>query len=391
MASLDADRAEIAAAIHRHKSNGPTTPPPTWLDRDEILARISFASWLNRDIPPLDRLLGDLLTTTTRMMLVAPTGLGKTNLALAIATVIPLGADFLHWRGAGRPRRALYIDGEMSERLMKQRVVDAARRAGMSEENIALLQANLFIVNRADFTDLPPLNTEAGQQYIDHIIEMIDGVDLIVFDNVQALTTGDMLDPVEWQKILGWMQKLTGQHIGQLWIHHTGHNEQQSYGTKTREWQLDTVALLERVELPAADIAFKIRFTKARERTPDNRADFDEAIITLADDTWSSERSTHVRTAKPTKPQAADRVFELLAEAIAIDGEVVPSNRHVPPDARGVRLDTWRRYCEAGCISEGDPDPVKKAAADRKAFWRASNHLLAARRVGTWREWVWIA
>ena len=83
MASLDADRAEIAAAIHRHKSNGPTTPPPTWLDRDEILARISFASWLNRDIPPLDRLLGDLLTTTTRMMLVAPTGLGKTNLALA--------------------------------------------------------------------------------------------------------------------------------------------------------------------------------------------------------------------------------------------------------------------------------------------------------------------
>jgi RecA-family ATPase len=247
MASLDADRAEIAAAIHRHKSNGPTTPPPTWLDRDEILARISFASWLNRDIPPLDRLLGDLLTTTTRMMLVAPTGLGKTNLALAIATAIPLGADFLHWRGAGRPRRALYIDGEMSERLMKQRVVDAARRAGMSEENIALLQANLFIVNRADFTDLPPLNTEAGQQYIDHIIEMIDGVDLIVFDNVQALTTGDMLDPVEWQKILGWMQKLTGQHIGQLWIHHTGHNEQQSYGTKTREWQLDTVALLERV------------------------------------------------------------------------------------------------------------------------------------------------
>ena len=220
---------------------------------------------------------------------------------------------------------------------------------------------------------------------------MIDGVDLIVFDNVQALTTGDMLDPVEWQKILGWMQKLTGQHIGQLWIHHTGHNEQQSYGTKTREWQLDTVALLERVELPAADIAFKIRFTKARERTPDNRADFDEAIITLADDTWSSERSTHVRTAKPTKPQAADRVFELLAEAIAIDGEVVPSNRHVPPDARGVRLDTWRRYCEAGCISEGDPDPVKKAAADRKAFWRASNHLLAARRVGMWREWVWIA
>jgi superfamily II DNA or RNA helicase len=38
----------------------------------------------DRDIAPLDRLLGDMLSTTTRMMLVAPTGLGKTNIALAI-------------------------------------------------------------------------------------------------------------------------------------------------------------------------------------------------------------------------------------------------------------------------------------------------------------------
>jgi hypothetical protein len=26
-----------------------------------------------------------------------------------------------------------------------------------------------------------------------------------------------------------------------MWLHHTGHNETQSYGTKTREWQMDTV------------------------------------------------------------------------------------------------------------------------------------------------------
>ena len=116
------------------------------------------------------------------------------------------------------------------------------------------------------------------------------------------------------------MQKLTGQHIGQLWIHHTGHNEQQSYGTKTREWQLDTVALLERVELPAADIAFKFRFTKARERTPDNRADFDDVRVALVGNRWQcdaveTQRAGHV---SPLGLKFLDALNNVLAGADAI-------------------------------------------------------------------------
>ena len=30
--------------------------------------------------------------------------------------------------------------------------------------------------------------------------------------------------------------------IGQMWFHHTGHDESKSYGSKAREWQMDTVA-----------------------------------------------------------------------------------------------------------------------------------------------------
>ena len=70
--------------------------------------------------------------------------------------------------------------------------------------------------------------------------------------------------------------------------------------TSTREWQLDTVILLERVELPGADIAFKTEFTKARERTPDNRTDFDEATITLADE--SGVPSAAPMSALPSRP-----------------------------------------------------------------------------------------
>ena len=67
------------------------------------------------------------LSTTSRAVLTAPTGLGKTNFAMALAFAIADGAAFLPWRGSGRAARVLYIDGEMSKRLLKARLADAAR------------------------------------------------------------------------------------------------------------------------------------------------------------------------------------------------------------------------------------------------------------------------
>jgi hypothetical protein len=282
----------------------------------------------------------------------------------------------------------MYVDGEMSQRLMKQRIIDAARRAGLgelSETDLATLQAHLFVVNHADF-DLQPLNTAAGQQFIDQFIELVGGVALVVFDNIQALTVGDPLDPNEWQQVLPWAKQLTNRQIGQLWIHHTGHDESHAYGPKTREWQFDTMLLLERVERPEADIAFKLKFPKSRERTPDNRTDFDDAIVTLADDEWSSERGGD----QPRKRQAVDRVFELLQDELARHGTIPPWNSYIPPDTPCVTEDRWRERCKMGCISKGDPDPVKKAEADRKAFERAGEKLLEGGLIQKHGEWVWI-
>ena len=66
-------------------------------------------------------------------------------------------------------------------------------------------------------------------------------------------------------EILPYVRSMTRRSIGQIWFHHTGHDESRSYGTKAREWQMDIVALMERVDLPGADLAFTLKFTKARE------------------------------------------------------------------------------------------------------------------------------
>lgn len=154
-------------------------------DSEYIRQKLSLDDWLTRDIAERDCLLGELMSTTSRVLLVGPTGLGKTNLVLAIAYAIAGGEPFLHWHAGEGPRRVLFIDGEMPQRLMRSRLEDGSRRLGAKPET-------LFILSREDFPDIPPLNTEAGQKFIDRVIGTLGRVDLIIFDNIQALLSGDM-------------------------------------------------------------------------------------------------------------------------------------------------------------------------------------------------------
>ena len=243
---------------------------------------LSLADWLARDFPPADNLLGELLSTSSRFMLIAASGLGETNFSMAKAFAMAAGEEFLHWRG-GRPCRVLYIDGEMSKRQMTTRLTDAVRRFGGKPETLSVL-------SRADVEDMPPLNAPAGQAYVDAKIKELGGVDFIFFDNVQALLVGDMKEEEAWQDTLPWIKRLTKRRIGQCWVHHTGWDKTRAYGTSTREWQMDTVAVMEAVENSGCDIAFTLTFTKARERGPHNRADFDKVVITLANDQWAIEK-----------------------------------------------------------------------------------------------------
>jgi RecA-family ATPase len=153
---------------------GVTTKPPPIL---------RLADWLERDLPAPDFLLGSWLTTTTRGLLVAPTGIGKTMLGLAICGAVAAGRDFLHW-GGRRPARALFIDGEMSRRLLKQRLIDEVRRLGLKPEG-------LHILSHDDLENFAPFNTPDGQKAIEGIIDEIGGVDLITFDNIMSLVAGD--------------------------------------------------------------------------------------------------------------------------------------------------------------------------------------------------------
>jgi hypothetical protein len=75
--------------------NRPPTPYP-----------LAVTDWLDRPLPEPDRIMGEFLTTTSRIVLNADTGIGKTSFAQALSGHAAAAIDFLHWR-AHRPARVL--------------------------------------------------------------------------------------------------------------------------------------------------------------------------------------------------------------------------------------------------------------------------------------------
>jgi hypothetical protein len=284
--------------------------------------------WHKRTLPPIDRLLGHVLTTTSRGLLSADTGLGKTNLCMAIAVHMAAGKDFLHWR-VYRKARVLYIDGEMSRELYQERILDATRRLGARPSTVNFLSFE-------DLDGFPPLNTEAGIARLNGLIDRLGGFDFIFFDNIMALTTGDQKDELVWTAVLPLVNDLTKRRIGQLWINHTGHDATRSYGSKTKDWRMDTTIHLTAVERADTDVCFQMEFRKARGRRPDNRAEFQDVTIALADDEWTGSVMAKCR-GKPS-PQEA-RVLEILEE-LARGPEGQDYKGH-----RAVHCDKWQTEC----------------------------------------------
>jgi hypothetical protein len=295
---------------------GHPNAPREWksgLKPDFHNAVLSGAEWLKRGLEPPDLVLGEWLSTTSRVMLFAPTGIGKSMFGIAAGMAGAAGHGFLHWQGHG-PKRVLYVDGEMPRILLKERLIGEADRIGG-------MPATFHALSTEDVENFAPLNTEEGQQVIDAIIEKLGGLDLIIFDNIMSLIGGEMKDEESWRNAIPWQKTLTKRRIGQLWVHHTGHDTTKGYGTKTKEWQLDTVIGLQKTDREDIDVCFELEFQKARLRTPVTRNDFRKTVISLEDDQWLASESTGKGNRVDLTP-TAQKYHEALAncDAHLVDG-----------------------------------------------------------------------
>jgi hypothetical protein len=215
------------------------------------LPRLSAADLVAADLPPREPILAPILATKSLALLYGPRGLGKTFVALGIAWAAASGASFLGWQ-APKPRRVLYVDGEMAAIDMQERL----RSLGPAPPALDFMLADLNTGPPAD------LATFEGQN---RLMRSWGHPDLVVLDNLSSLAGFKNGDPDAWNDLQRFLMLQRRFGRAMLLVHHANKKGFQR-GTNRREDVLDVVMSLRRPDdyQPQDGARLEIHFEKAR-------------------------------------------------------------------------------------------------------------------------------
>src|SRR5438445_112534 len=81
-----------------------------------LLRDVTLADFLTMTFSPREYVMEPIIPTKGLALLFASRGIGKTYISLGIGCAVAAGAAFLTWK-APKPRKVLYVDGEMPKEL----------------------------------------------------------------------------------------------------------------------------------------------------------------------------------------------------------------------------------------------------------------------------------
>jgi hypothetical protein len=338
-----------------------------------------LSSWLARKLPPRDYLLGKLLCTTSRWILYGETGIGKTLFALDIAGSVASGNGLLNWDGRDRSARVMYLDGEMPAETFKERMELIGHLYGPD--------LKLYGYNRDVLKDgeMPPLNTPEGQKWLWKEIDAVKP-NLIVFDSIMCLLSGTIGEEESWTPVKPLVRQISSRRIAQIWLHHTGHDPTKGFGTKTREWEMDTVVSFTKADNNAE--AIELKFTKARLRNPQTKEQFVSQIIRRGPDGWISDGSLPPTSAGRSSPDVEHIKSAILAAYDRLADSIAPSPGLNGASVRKVSVNALRDEVKSRGFLDLD-EKGRISGSSRKHFQRAKTHLIANNRLIEHDDAIW--
>jgi putative DNA primase/helicase len=243
-------------------------PPP--------LRVLEVREFLRLELPPREMVLDPILPAKGLGMMFAPRGVGKTHTALSIVHAVASGGAVFRW-SAPKPRKVLYVDGEMPARTLQERVAALVNASELEppEGYLRLIAADLHDEG------LPDLVSEEGQAAIE---AEIAASELLVLDNLSSLyRSGRENEADSWQPVQDFLLRLRRRGVTVLMIHHAGKGGQQR-GTSRREDVLDTIISLRRPAdyRPREGARFEVHVEKARGVTGEALDPF-EALLEVRD------------------------------------------------------------------------------------------------------------
>jgi hypothetical protein len=234
--------------------------------------------------------------------------------------------------------------------------------------------------------EIPPFNTPEGEQWLWREIDRIKP-DLIIFDSIMCLTAGELGDEKAWIVIKPLIRKLTSRRIPQIWLHHTGHNKEQSFGTKTREWEMDTVIMLNKPDDQIDGGCIELRFTKARLRKRHDDPDFANVKITWHENGWRKIGDAMPKSGRAPNDRTQMQRFFLEVYDLLADG-VAASPGHDGKPVRKVKVDRIRDEMKSrGYLDVDDKQSV--TGASRKQLWDAKKDLMASKILAEMGGLIW--
>jgi len=268
-----------------------------------VVGADDFAAWV---FPPREILLGPFFEEKNLGLLFALRGTGKTLVGVGIALAVASGGAFLRWK-APRPRRVLYVDGELPRETLQKRLKDVSATTGLPiSANLRLLTPDL----QPEGVRLPDLGTPAGQEALLELIER-EKVDLLILDNLSTLVRNGIESEAEaWQPIQDWLILLRSRKVSVLMLHHTDKARGDQRGTSKREDVLDFSIKLARPEDYQMEhgARFEIHFSKARDLLGSSVIPF-EAPMEAA--TWSVKDISEAAKAERAEAERANRLSAL--------------------------------------------------------------------------------
>jgi hypothetical protein len=223
---------------------------------------VSAPALLEMDIPERENFIGGFIRASSLNMLSAPRGTGKTWAMLQAGLSLTSGQDYFGCWTVPKPRRVLFVDGEMPAADLKANIAKLDQKP---PEMFTLLLSQMLHEK-----GLPRLNLndKASQ---DIVMGRIDDAkpDVVIFDNLSSLCAGrDENDNSQLDGFLSWLVELRHRGLAVILVHHLGKDHQRGpRGASRIEDLLDTSIQLEEIK-GHEGAAFKITFIKTRGEKP---------------------------------------------------------------------------------------------------------------------------
>lgn len=234
------DRAELEvveeqfAASSDDQAPAPTVVPATRLDE----LRVDWAEFWRRDHTAAQWLVEPVIAAGRNHSITAAGKTGKSLFVLTVLTPATIGRRTLD-RPAGDPLRVLYLDYEMSEADVQERLVEMGHGAEFAPEAFA------YVLH----PPIPPLDTAAGGAVVEQLARQ-HRAEVVVIDTYSRAVSGedDSSDTVR-ALYRHTITPLKAQGIAVLRLDHTGHKAQdRARGASGKGDDIDLGWLLRRTD-----------------------------------------------------------------------------------------------------------------------------------------------